>query len=251
MPRIMGILNVTPDSFSDTVRYSGKAAIERIFEMEDEGADIIDVGGESTRPGAVRVPQEEEIARIMNVIKEAAPSLRVPISVDTRNPSTAEAALGAGAGMINDVSGLRDERMADIAASAGVPVIIMHMHGTPETMRYDTMTGNVNQQISEFFDRICAKAKDSGIKKEMMIVDPGIGFGKTFQQNVEIIKDLRTLRKGIPLLVGTSMKSFLGYAYPGISRNVASILSAAECIKNGADIVRVHDVAGTVRALRK
>jgi dihydropteroate synthase len=246
----MGILNLTPDSFSDTVRSSGKAAVERIFEMEDEGADIIDIGGESTRPGSIRITPEEEMSRIIGVIKEAAPSLRVPISVDTMNPETAEAALDAGASIINDVNGLRDDRMLKPVSSAGVPVVIMHMHGVPRTMQDDTMSGNVMTQISKFFDDICEKAVTAGIKERNIILDPGIGFGKTYQQNTEIISSLRILRKGYPLLTGTSMKSFLSYAYPDLTKEKASILSATECVSNGADIVRVHNVKGTVNELK-
>jgi dihydropteroate synthase len=246
----MGILNVTPDSFSDTIRYTGKDAVSRIFEMEDEGADIIDIGGESTRPGAEPVEPGKEKLRILNIIREAAPSLKVPISVDTMHPETAEEAVYAGAGMINDVSGMTDIRMAEVAVSAGVPIVAVHMHGTPATMRDDVMKGDVISQISRFFDELYTKAADAGIRKEMLIVDPGIGFGKTFAQNIEIINALRTFKKGSPLLVGTSMKSFLELAYPNVPRNEASILSAVECVKNGADIVRVHDIKGTVRALK-
>ena len=247
----MGILNLTPDSFSDTIVYSGKEAVARVFEMTDEGADIIDIGGESTRPGALPISPEEEISRIIDVIREAAPSLSVPISVDTMHPETAEAALNAGAGMINDVGGLRDDDMMKIVSSSGVPVVIMHMHGTPSTMHLDTMQGDVVSQISDFFDRTTAKAKDHGVTEKNMILDPGIGFGKTFRQNIDIIGKLRELSKGHTLLTGTSMKSFLAYAYSDIPRRDASILSAMLCVKNGADIVRVHDVKGTAGALRR
>ena len=246
----MGILNVTPDSFSDTVRYSGKDAVERIFRMEEEGADIIDVGGESTRPGSSPITAEEEMRRIIDVIKEAAPSLKVPLSADTMHPETAEKALDAGASMINDVTGLRDGRMMNTVASAGVPVVIMHMHGMPGTMQKDTMSGYAVPQISEFFDAVCERAADAGIRKEKMILDPGIGFGKTYRQNVEILGELRTLKKGCPLLIGTSMKSFLQFAYPNISREEASIRSATEAVRNGANIVRVHDIKGTLHALK-
>jgi len=249
-PRIMGVLNLTPDSFSDTIRYFGKGAIDRVFEMEDEGADIIDIGGESTRPGSLPVTPEEEIARIISVIKETVPSLNVPISVDTMHHETAAAALNAGAEIINDVSGIRDERMADLASSAGVPIVIMHMHGLPKTMQANTMEGNVVSQISEFFETVCEYAELRGIKKNKIILDPGIGFGKTFQQNTEIITDLRKFSKGFPILTGTSMKSFLPYAYPDIPRQDASILSATECVRNGANIVRVHDIKGTLNALK-
>lgn len=250
VPRVMGILNVTPDSFSDKVRYRGKDAVRRMFELEDEGADIIDIGGESTRPGAVPVSAEEEISRIIDVIREASPSLNVPISADTMHPETALAALNAGASIINDVSGLRNNDMMNLAASAGVPVIITHMHGTPGTMKENTMSGDVIGQITSFFDDVCEKAEASGIKKSNMILDPGIGFGKTFQQNAEIIDGLRTFRKGYPLLTGTSMKSFLGYVYPDVPKEEASIRSALLCVRNGANIVRVHDVEGTKRALK-
>jgi dihydropteroate synthase len=247
--KIMGILNLTPDSFSDRIRYSGKEATERIFRMEDEGADIIDIGGESTRPGSMPVSPEEEMSRIIDIIRETSPSLRVPISADTRNPETAEAALDAGASIINDVGGLRNEKMMHIVAERGVQVVIMHMHGTPDIMQKQTMIGDVITRISEFFDNITKKAADAGIGRERMILDPGIGFGKTYQQNIDIIKDLQKLGKGYPILTGTSMKSYLEHAYPGIPREDASILSALECIRNGADIVRVHDIEGTVAAL--
>lgn len=250
-PKVMGIINVTPDSFSDTVRYSGKEAVERMFRMEDEGADMIDIGGESTRPGARPVPYEEEISRIVGVIRDAAPSLKVPISADTMHPETASAAISAGAEMINDVGGLRDPRMIRVVTAAGVPVVIMHMHGVPQTMRENTMSGNVIGQISSFFDDICGKVLNAGIRKENIILDPGIGFGKTFPQNTEIIVGLKEFQKGYPLLTGTSMKSFLGYAYPGIRAQDASIMSAIECVRNGADIVRVHDIEGTIRALKE
>jgi len=246
----MGVLNLTPDSFSDTIRYSGRAAVDRVFEMEDEGADIIDIGGESTRPGSLPVSPEEEIARIIDVIRETASSANVPISVDTMNHETAEAALNAGAEIINDVSGLRDERMADLVASAGVPVIIMHMHGLPKTMQANTMEGDAVSQISEFFETICEYAELKGIRKNKIILDPGIGFGKTFHQNTEIISGLRTFGKKFPILTGTSMKSFLPYAYPDIPRRDASILSATECVRNGANIVRVHDIRRTLNALK-
>ena len=249
-PKVMGILNLTPDSFSDRTRYSGKAAVRRVFEMEDEGADIIDVGGESTRPGASPVSPEEEMLRIIDVIREAAPSLNVPISADTMHPETAEKALNAGASIINDVTGLRDARMTELAVSADVPVVIMHMHGMPGTMQEDTMSGYVVPQISEFFDVVCEKAADAGIKKNKIILDPGIGFGKTYQQNVDIIGSLQTLKKGRPVLIGTSMKSFLRFAYPDTSREEASILSATEAVRNGANIVRVHDIKGTLHSLK-
>ena len=249
-PRIMGILNVTPDSFSDAVHYSGKEAVARMFGMEDEGADIIDVGGESTRPGAVPVSAEEEMSRIIGVIKEAVPSLSVPVSADTMHPETAEAALAAGASVINDVGGLRDRRMTGVVADAGVPVIIMHMHGTPQDMMTHPMQGNVIEKISKFFDTALSEAMTAGIKKNKIILDPGIGFGKTPQQNIDIIKNLRSFEKGFPLLTGTSMKSFLPHMYEGTGREDASILSAKECIRNGAQIVRVHDIRGTVNTLK-
>ena len=249
-PRIIGILNLTPDSFSDVIRYTGKEAVARVFSMADEGADVIDIGGESTRPGSSPVPPEEEISRIVNVIREAAPSLSVPISVDTMHPETAEAALDAGASMINDVSGLRNGDMMSLVSSSGVPVVIMHMHGNPGTMQESTMSGDVLSQISKFFGETIERALDRGIKRDNIIIDPGIGFGKTHRQNAEIMENLRELDKGYPILTGTSMKSFLQYAYPGIQRSEASILSAQLCIRNGADMVRVHDVKGTAAALK-
>jgi len=249
-PRVMGVLNMTPDSFSDKIRYTSKEATEHIFKMANEGADIIDIGGESTRPGSVPVTPEEEISRIIDVIRDAAPSLSIPVSVDTMHPETATAALDAGASMINDVSGLRDGKMIALAAFAGVPVVIMHMHGTPATMQEHTMSGDVVTQISDFFDHMLMYAQNAGMKKDKMIFDPGIGFGKAYSQNVNIINNLTAFRKGCPLLIGTSMKAFLGEAYPRMSREEASLFSAAECIRNGADIVRVHDVKRTVEIIK-
>jgi dihydropteroate synthase len=191
------------------------------------------------------------MSRIIGTIREAAPSLRIPISVDTMHHETAAAALDAGASMMNDVSGLRDERMIDVAVSAGVPVVIVHMHGTPATMQDDVMSGNVIEQISKFFDDTCEKAMDAGMKKKNINLDPGIGFGKTFRQNMDIIENLRMLKKEYPMLTGTSMKAFLDTAYPNVPRPDASIMSAIGCIDRGADIVRVHDVKRTLNALNE
>lgn len=253
-PRVMGILNVTPDSFSDGGRFQDlEAAVARGVEMAGEGADIIDVGGESTRPGAPEVLPEEERDRVLAVIGALAKRISVPISIDTRRASTARAAIAAGARIINDISGLADPEMAPLAVSSGAPVILMHMRGTPADMRGRTDYGDVLTDVaSELLERVRI-ARDAGLPRDRIILDPGIGFAKTASQSLELIRRLPELRAlGYPVLVGPSRKSFLGSILesgPG-ERLFLTIGAVLACVERGADIVRVHDVRATVEAIR-
>lgn len=248
-PKVMGILNVTPDSFSDGGTHDG-AEVEHAFRMVDEGADIIDVGGESTRPGFIPISVAEEIDRVVGVVKRLSESSTVPISVDTRKPEVAQAAIDVGADIINDVNGLSDERMVDAVASSGAAVIITHMPRDVLMIHQDTMTGNIIPQMVSFFTNRVEMAMDAGISEDSIILDPGIGFGKTNEQNIQIIDDLPFIGNRFPILVGASRKRFLAEAFPLLSRDAASIEAARLAVDNGASIVRVHDVKGTVRMLR-
>ncbi|MGQ9582947.1 MAG: dihydropteroate synthase [Thermoplasmatota archaeon] len=251
---IMGVLNVTPDSFSDGGRFlDPERAVERGVRMAEEGADIIDVGGESTRPGAPPVPASVEMRRVLPVVRALAQKVRVPISVDTVKPEVARAALEAGAGMINDVSGLRRREMAALAASSGAPVVLMHMRGTPRTMQLDPVYGDVVGEIHRFFRRRMELAAGEGIDTERVILDPGIGFGKTVEHNLELLARLGEFRGlGRPLLVGVSRKSFLGKLLdlPVGERLEGSLAAAVAAVLNGATIIRAHDVRESVRAVR-
>ena len=246
-PMIMGILNVTPDSFSDGGMYYSGGAVEHALSMIDEGADIIDIGGESTRPGSDPVPAEEEIGRIVPVIRELSSVSDVPISVDTMKTEVAEAALDAGADIINDVNGMRSEGMAELISSAGVPVVIMHMKGMPKTMQLEPMQGRVTEDIVAFLKERCEYAADCGIRD--IILDPGIGFGKTAEQNVEIIDNSAAFSLGHPVLIGASRKRFLLSVYPDMDRDEASVAVSLRALDAGADIVRVHNVMMMRRAL--
>ena len=248
VPKIMGILNVTPDSFSDGALYT-KDPVKHAFSMIDEGADIIDVGGESTRPGFSQVSIEEEIERIIPVIKELSGSCSIPISADTMKPEVARAAIDAGVDMINDVSGLSEEMMKVIADS-DTAVVIMHTPADVRDVHNSVMEGNVIEQIKDFLFNRAQAAMNAGIEKERIIVDPGIGFGKTEEQNHEILKNAGTFSNGFPVLIGASRKRFLSYAYPNASKEDASILASTDAMKSGASIVRVHDVKRTKEAFK-
>lgn len=246
-PMVMGILNVTPDSFSDGGRYLSGNAVEHALKMIDEGADIIDIGGESTRPGSDPVPSETEMERIVPVIKELSSVSDIPISVDTMKSDVAYAALDAGADIINDVNGLRSEGMMDVVSSAGVPVIIMHMKGMPKTMQLEPMEGRVTEPIAQFLKERYEIALDHGIKD--IITDPGVGFGKTSEQNMEIIENSFAFSFGCPVLIGASRKRFLSDMFPGMDSDDATVKISMKALDSGADIVRVHDVGRMVRAL--
>lgn len=251
-PLVMGIVNVTPDSFSDGGLHQGDAAIAHGRELLDTGADIVDVGGESTRPGAAPVELADELARVLPVVAALA-NEGARVSIDTMKPAVAEAAIDAGAVIVNDVTGLRDPRMRRVVAGAGVGAILMHMQGIPQTMQDDPTYDDVVDDIATFFtDRMRLAAAD-GIPTEALALDPGIGFGKTVEHNLTLIARLAELAAlGRPLVVGASRKRFIG-SLLGIDdprdRDRATAVLTAIVAERGADIVRVHDVAGSREAL--
>ena len=254
-PRVMGIVNVTPDSFSDGGAHDGaNAAFAHALKLVEEGADILDIGGESTRPGSAEVPEEEELRRVLPVVERLARETRVPISVDTSKPGVMRAAVEAGAGMINDVYALRREGALEAAAHAGVPVVLMHMLGEPRSMqeapRYDDVAAEVRRFLAE---RIFA-AEMAGVAKRNIVVDPGFGFGKTTAHNVELLGRLEGLAQlGVPVLAGLSRKRSIGEltgrAGP-LDRVHGSVAAHLLAVQRGARIVRVHDVGATVDALK-
>ncbi len=252
---IMGILNVTPDSFSDGGLFAEvEKAVEHAKNMVAEGADIIDVGGESSRPGADTVSVEVEKARVLPVIERLAGTVEVPISIDTYKSSVARDALNMGACMVNDITALRgDPDMASVVAEAGVPVVLMHMKGTPRDMQLDPHYDSLISEITSFLSIRIQAAMDAGISQNQIIIDPGIGFGKTVAHNLEIIRRLSEFKPlGKPILIGTSRKSFIGKVL-GLStddRLEGTAASIAVAIANGADIVRIHDVKEVARVVR-
>ena len=253
--QVMGIVNVTPDSFSDGGAHDTlEAAVAHGLKLADEGADLLDIGGESTRPGAEAVPLEEELRRVVAVIERLAKETSLPISIDTSKPEVMRAAVQAGAGMINDVYGLRREGALETAAALGVPVVLMHMQGEPRSMQeapdYDDVVGDVHRFLAE---RIFA-AEMSGIAKKNIVVDPGFGFGKNTQHNLTLLAQLERIAElGVPVLAGLSRKRSIGEItgrdLPAgrVAGSVAAHLIAAQ---RGAKILRVHDVAATVDALK-
>lgn len=253
-PRVMGILNVTPDSFSDGGRFLGREqAIAQALAMEEEGAAIIDVGGESTRPGAADVPVEEEIRRVVPVVEALAPELSVPISVDSSKPEVMRAAVEAGAGLVNDVYALRREGALEAAAALDVPVCLMHMQGEPRTMQHEPQYDDVVAEVTEFLRRQVVRCVEAGIERERVLLDPGFGFGKTLQHNLTLLKHLDELVvEGLPVLVGMSRKSMFGTILDaGVDERLfGSIAAATLAAWQGAKIIRAHDVRATVDALR-
>lgn len=252
---IMGVLNLTPDSFFDGRMFlEPEAAVQHAFQMEAEGADIIDLGGESTRPGAQAVPLKEEFRRVLPVLKRLSGRLKVPISIDTYKSEVAERCIQCGAEMVNDISGLYfDPRMKEIVARHQVPVIVMHIKGTPRDMQKDPQYRDLIGEILSFFRESISKADAAGVPADKIIIDPGIGFGKSFAHNLDILKGLESFKVlGKPIMVGVSRKSFLGKILdlPVDERLEGSIAAALYAVLRGANIVRVHDVAATVRALR-
>jgi dihydropteroate synthase len=246
-PLVMGILNVTPDSFSDGNRFfTLDGAVERALELEREGADIIDIGGESTRPHAPAVDLAEELRRVVPVIEALAGRLKVPISVDTYKAEVARAACAAGAEIVNDVSGLRfDPAMAQTVAGADAGVVIMHTRGTPEEMQADTRYDDLIGEVKRYLWDSLALAREAGIRASRIAIDPGIGFGKSVQGNLELIRRLSEFQDlGCPILVGPSRKSFIGTVLgSGKDRLFGTAAAVAVSVLNGASIVRVHDVA--------
>jgi dihydropteroate synthase len=257
---VMGVLNVTPDSFSDGGKFlDPHQAIEHALEMERAGADLLDLGGESTRPGSTGTPAETELARILPVLDGLRGALKIPISIDTRKAEVAEGAIAAGAEIINDVSGLKsDPRNAEVAARRKVPLILMHMRGEPRTMQKVPFARDVMKDVSSGLRDSIAVARKAGVRKSQIVIDPGIGFGKSFEQNYELLRKLPELaRLGYPLLVGTSRKGFLGATLakdgkpaPPEERIWATAATLAASIFGGAHIVRVHDVAEMVQVAR-
>lgn len=257
-PLVMGILNVTPDSFSDGGKFaSADAAVRAAERMAEDGADIVDVGGESTRPGAPGVSAEEEIRRVVSIVSALASRLPVPISIDTSKAVVARAAIDAGAAIVNDVTALAgDPGMGNVVARAGVPVVLMHMRGTPRTMQtdpenlaYGDVVAAVRAELGERLDR----ARRAGIDPALTIIDPGIGFAKTPDQNLALLARMGELASlGRPILVGPSRKSFIGAVLdlPVNERLEGTAAAVAIAVMNGAHIVRVHDVGPMVRVAR-
>lgn len=246
-PLIMGILNVTPDSFSDGGRFlEPHRAVERALEMEADGADIIDIGGESTRPGAPQVPAAEELRRFAPVIEQLAGRLSCPISVDTWKAEVAQGAIAAGAEIINDISGFGfDPAMAQVAAASGAGVVLMHTRGTPDSMQSNTVYEDLLGDIIAGLRCSLDSAVSAGVERERIVIDPGIGFAKDASANLEILRRLREFASlGLPLLVGTSRKSFIGKTLGRVTgeRMVGTAATVALAVANGADILRVHDV---------
>ena len=246
---VMGILNVTPDSFSDGgLFFDPGAAIARALAMEKAGADLIDLGGESTRPGSEGTPAEEELRRVLPVLDGLRGKLKIPISIDTAKSQVAEAAAIAGAEILNDVTGLRaDPRIADVAKRRKLPLILMHMRGEPRTMQRAPFARDVVRDVAAGLRRAVAAARRAGVPKSQIVLDPGIGFGKSWPQNLELLERLPELAKlGFPLLLGTSRKSFIGKILGGAAKEERAWGTAATVtasILGGAHIVRVHDVA--------
>ena len=253
---VVGILNLTPDSFSDGGRYlRPEAALDRALQMQDEGADVIDVGGETTRPGASKISDAEEKRRVIPVLRLLARHVKIPLSIDTYKASIAEAAVGEGARILNDIGALRlDPRMPKTAARLKVPVVLMHMKGSPRTMQKNPHYRDVVEEITVFFKERLRTAENAGVDLRNVILDPGFGFGKTPEHNLELTKRLgefRPLKR--PLLFAASRKSTLGLLLGGAppeERLEASLAVGVAAVLSGADLLRVHDVKETVRAVR-
>ena len=255
-PLVMGILNVTPDSFYDGGAYfTQDKAIERAFRMIEEGVDILDIGGETTKPFSEPTPEKEELRRIVPVIASIRKKSDIPISIDTYKAPIAAAALGAGADMVNDISSLSfDPAMPGVVAKARAPIILMHIKGTPRDMQVSPSYENVVAEVMDFLAERIRFAVENGIDEDNIVVDPGIGFGKRLEDNLALIKEIPRLKTlGKPVLIGTSMKSFIGRILGSTAledRAEVALASAAISVWNGADIVRVHDVAGTRRVMK-
>lgn len=245
---LMGVVNVTPDSFSDGARFlEAEAAIRQALELEQVGADVLDIGGESTRPGAAPVSAEEELRRVLPVIESLARRVNVPLSIDTSKAQVARAALTAGASLINDVTALRsDPAMAAVAAETKAPVILMHMQGTPQTMQAQPHYDDVVTEVRSFLAEAIERATQQGIARGQLLIDPGLGFGKTLEHNLTLLAQLPMLSElGRPIVVGPSRKSFIGQltGQPVDRRVWGTAAAVALAAWLGAGMVRVHDVA--------
>jgi dihydropteroate synthase len=254
-PCIMGVVNVTPDSFSDGGRFfDADAALQQALALVREGAAVIDIGGESTRPGSEWVPLDEELRRVLPVVEALAERVGVPISVDTTKAEVARRALQAGAAMVNDVTALAgDEAMAEVVAESGCPVCLMHMQGQPKTMQQDPHYDDVVGEVLEFLERRMVFALARGIREEQLMLDPGIGFGKSAEHNLALLRDLhRLVELGRPVLLGASRKRFLG-AILGVEperRVIGTVATTVLGVQAGAHVFRVHDVQPNFEALR-
>ena len=257
---VMGVLNITPDSFSDGGKFfSLKKAVAAALAMQREGADILDIGAESTRPGSLGISAAQELARLLPVLEALRGILKIPVSVDTQKYTVAELAIAAGAEMLNDISGLKhDQRLAEVAARHKVPLILMHMRGTPQTMQHKPFARNVLRDVASGLRHSLAVAKRAEVPKSQIILDPGIGFGKSYAQNYELLANLPALAKlGFPLLVGTSRKGFLGATLGPKGQPLApdqriwgSAATVAASILGGAHIIRVHDIREMAQVAR-
>jgi dihydropteroate synthase len=257
---VLAVLNVTPDSFSDGGKFFRvEDAVSAALAMERAGADILDIGGESTRPGSTGISGEEELERLLPVLQGLRGRLKIPISIDTQKARVAEMAISAGAEMLNDISGLKhDPKIAEVAARFGVPLVLMHMRGTPRTMQKKPWAKDVVKDVSRGLRESVTIAQRAGVRRSQIILDPGIGFGKSFAQNYELLAKLPALaRMGYPLMVGTSRKGFLGATLgrngkplPAEKRIWGTAATVAASILRGAHIVRVHDVEEMVQVAK-
>lgn len=252
-PRVMGIVNVTPDSFSDGGKFNTThKAVAHAMELVEQGADVLDIGGESTRPGATPVPLDEELKRVIPVIKTLAQA-GVPLSIDTYKPEVMRAAIDAGADIVNDVCALQAPNALEIVAASKVGVCLMHMQGRPQTMQADPQYQDVVAEVCEFLSSRLKAAEQAGIARERIVLDPGFGFGKRTAHNLTLLNHLSSLQSlGLPLLIGLSRKSVLGQVVGSAvdERIHASIAASVVSVMKGANIVRVHDVKPTVDALK-
>jgi dihydropteroate synthase len=249
---IMGVLNVTPDSFSDEGLFNNvETAVAHAIQMVSEGADVVDIGGESTRPGSEPLSEKEEIERVLPVVQRLHKEISVPLSIDTYKPKIADACLKEGAHLINDITGLKNPEMRNIIAKHDVPVILMHMKGTPKTMQQNPEYHDLLREITDFFHQQIMIARKEHIHQ--IIIDPGIGFGKTLEHNLQILSHLTVFKNlGCPVLVGPSRKSFIGgvTGLPVTERLEGTIAAVTISVMNGANIVRVHDVKECKRAVQ-
>ncbi len=254
-PQVMGILNVTPDSFSDGGDFvSIDLALNHARQMQHDGAALIDIGGESTRPGAKDVSEQQELDRVVPVIEALVAELSIPLSIDTSKAVVMREAVAAGAGMINDVMALRGEGVRDVVSKLSVPVCLMHMQGKPRTMQQEPAYHNVVGDIKSFFMQEVSACECAGISRDRLLLDPGFGFGKTLQHNLELLRELNAFAElDMPLLVGISRKSMIGALLgdvPADQRLFGSLAAAVLAAERGASIIRVHDVRATVDAMK-
>ena len=253
-PAVMGVLNVTPDSFSDGGRFAAvEEALRHAVQMAEAGAAIIDIGGESTRPGAAEVSEQEELDRVLPIIEAVCRETDVPVSIDTSKPGVMRAAVAGGAAMINDVFALQADGALDAAVELQVPVCIMHMQGNPRTMQREPRYDDVVTEVAQFLADRVAESREAGLAEDLVVIDPGFGFGKTPRHNIDLLANLRQLQSiGRPILIGVSRKSTLGeITGRDVNRRMpASLAAAVMAVAAGASIVRAHDVPETVDALR-